>query len=154
MRDALRFSPKLLLAAEEDPDLASTTIAHNGHSYPSLVSPKLGFSIMFNPDDYLPYIVRAYEYHEIYGNSTSDLILHNYTTAAGVSLPRRFKVAYNEADALIDVLFSGITANPAFNTGFFEGLPPKKVNQTVTQLPPSPGTNSSEYGTAEVFEYR
>ena len=92
MREAARLSPKLLIAFEEDSGLVSTSTEHRGHSYPTLVSPQLQLSILLQPQRYIPYVIRANEYHSIYGNSTSDVVIYSYTSTANVQVARRFKL--------------------------------------------------------------
>lgn len=111
-------------------------------------------TVLFDPDTYLPHIIRVYEDHHIFGNSTSDFVVYNYTTVAGVKFPRRFKLLYNEDNLLIDFLIDNIDVNPSFPAGFFDGLPENQINSTIFQTPPVPAVVSAVYGDAEVFENR
>ncbi|RBQ72874.1 hypothetical protein FVER14953_20555 [Fusarium verticillioides] len=81
--DAERMSPKLL----------STILSNNNYST-SLEDAGMGLKLP--ADTKLPYIIRSYEYHGIYGNSTQDLVVYNYTTVDGVKFPGRFKIMYNK----------------------------------------------------------
>lgn len=136
------------------PVLTATTLTMHGISYPAVTDEYLNITVAFKPDTYLPYIVRSYEDHHIYGNSTSDFVLYNYTTVAGVQFPRRIKLMYNEDNMLIDTLIDTVEVNPTFTADFFQSIPLSQVNQTLLQIPPVPPMPSTEYGDAEVFENR
>ena len=138
-------------------DKASTefsTIAVRGISYPALTDRRTNITVIFDPDTYLPYLIRSYEDHQIFGRSTNDYVVYNYTTAAGIQVPQRIKTVYNEDYLLLDSIFGSVEVNPSFPTGFFSGLPAAEINQTVNGLPPTPPTPSDEYGEAEIFESR
>lgn len=154
LRDATRLYPKLLLGFSVTPDLELLTATSNGIEYPALRDAYLNMTVLFEPDTYLPHIIRVYEDHHIFGNSTSDFVVYNYTTVAGVKFPRRFKLMYNEDNLLIDFLVDNIDVNPAFPAGFFDGLPKTQINNTILQIPPVPAMASDLYGDAEVFENR
>ena len=124
------------------------------NSYPAITDNKLNLTVIFDPVTYLPYTIRAYEDHLIYGRSTNDLVVYNYTSVAGVQLPQRIKIMYNEEQLLLDMLTGPPKTNPTFPTGYFDGLPVSEVKNTFLQVPPSPPAPSKEYGEAEVFEFR
>ena len=123
-----------------------------GVSYPSITDTSLNITIAFRPDTFLPYIVRSYEDHQIYGRSENDYILYNYTSVAGVQFPRRIKIIYNDQQ-IFDTLIDTIDVNPNFPANFFQGLPENQIKSTVFASPPAPAKASSEYGDAEVFEF-
>ena len=136
------------------PVLIATTLTMHGISYPAVTDAYLNITVAFEPDTHLPYIIRSYEDHHIYGNSTSDFVVYNYTAVAGVRFPRRIKLMYNEDNMLIDTLIDTVEVNPSFPSDFFQGLPVSEVNRTLLQISPVPPSPSAEYGDAEVFENR
>ena len=153
LRDAARLYPKLLLGFKATPVLQASTLVSHGVSYPALTDAYLNITVAFDSKTFLPHIVRAYEDHHIFGNSTSDFILYNYTAVAGVQIPRRIKLMYNEDNLLVDALIGDIEANPKFSQGYFDGLPQSAISQTALQISPRPAAASAEYGDAEVFEF-
>lgn len=123
-------------------------------SYPAITDPGLNITVAFRPDTFLPYLIRSYENHSIYGRSSNDYVVSNYTTVAGVKFPRRIKVVYNEDNLLVDTLIGDVKINPPFPLGFFDGLPESQINQTAFKSPPVPAEPSKQYDEAEVFENR
>ena len=154
LRDATRLYPKLLLGFSVTPELELLSATSNGIEYPALRDAYLNMTVLFDPGTYLPHIIRVYEDHHIFGNSTNDYVVYNYTTVAGVKFPRRFKLMYNEDNLLIDFLVDIINVNPSFPAGFFDGLPENQINNTILQIPRVPAMGSAVYGDAEVFENR
>ncbi|KAG0651567.1 hypothetical protein D0Z07_1494 [Hyphodiscus hymeniophilus] len=144
---AMQMSPKLL--STFDPAAATSSYVTIPNSKPllSVFDPVLNLSIIFDPDTHLPYIIRSFEDHLVFGPSTSDLMVYNYTSIDGVMFPRRFKIVYNNVHLLADFLVESIDVNPSFPAGFFDGLP-------VTPNTPIPALEvSAEYGAAEIGEY-
>lgn len=84
-------------------------------------------SVIFDPSSNLPYIVRTIEDHYIYGPSTNDLYLTNYTAVDGIHFPHHIQTVYNSSqnlDApLEDYVVEEVIPNPDFPSGFFNGLP-------------------------------
>jgi hypothetical protein len=152
LRDATRLYPRLLLGIEISPVIFVTTLMYHGIPYPAVTDVYLGITVAFKPDTYLPYIVRSYEDHKIFGNSTSDFILYNYTSVAGVQFPRWIKLMYNEDNLLIDTLIDTVTVNPAFPKDFFQGIPLSEIPNTELQIPPLALQPSAEYRDAEVLK--
>jgi len=127
VRDSMRLSPNLLLIMASHSDATSPgTALLNNVSFPAVRGNILGLTVLFNPD--LPYVIRAYESHAIFGNSTNDMIVYSYTTANGMKFPERVKIIYNEANLLVDALFSEPTLNPTISVGFFDDLSMSVVN--------------------------
>lgn len=154
-RDAMRLSPKLLLMMDSHTtSLTAADVEVRGVSYPSVTDEALNLTVILDPVTMLPYIVRAYEDHHIFGPSTNDFVVYNYTTLSGLQLPRRMKYMYNEVNMLFDSIIGDVQINPSFTSGYFNGLPLAEVNITELRLPPSPPMASQEYGDAEVFEFR
>ena len=150
----MRLSPNLLLNMANHSDaISSGTASLNNVSFPAVRDSVLGLTVLFDPITNLPYVIRAYENHAIFGNSTNDLLVYNYTTVNGMKFPERVKVYYNQANLLVDALFDKPTLNPPLSTGFFDGLPASAVNQTAGKAPPTPAAPSTIYSDAEVFEF-
>ena len=119
LRDATRLSPKLLLLFASDRHLNASSISSNGVTYPAVTAPSLNITIGFQPHSYLPSIIRSYEDHHIYGLSTSDFKVYNYTTVSGVKFPRRIKLYYNENNLVLDTIYDKVKVNPQFAGDFF-----------------------------------
>lgn len=108
--------------------------------------PELDITIIFDPLSHLPYIIRSYEDNNVFGRSTSDLQIYNYTLVDGVMFPQRFVWVYNGA-VLEDFVVSDIIVNPGFPADYFDGLP-------ANTLPPrAPPRKDPEYGHAELGEF-
>jgi hypothetical protein len=112
----------------------------------------LNVTIIFDPATNLPFIIRSYEVHPVFGICTNDLQLSNYTSIGGVMFPQRFLTIYNtplESNAVLeDFLVEGIEVNPAFPSTFFDGLPAnatESVKVAPAQMP--------EYSHAEIGEF-
>jgi hypothetical protein len=112
----------------------------------------LNITVIFDPESFLPYLVRSYEDHLIFGRSTNDYVLTNYTEIGGIKFPRLVQIMYNENSLLLHSLRDTITINPTFNVGFFDGIPLSQIGSTFSLSPPSAPVLSTEYGAAEVFE--
>jgi hypothetical protein len=133
--------------------LTAAQVEVRGVSYPSITDTSLNLTAILDPNTKLPYIIRAYEDHYIYGHSTNDFVVYNYTSIGGLQLPRRVKYMYNEENMLFDSIIGDVQINPSYPKGFFDGLPLAEANITEFGLPPSPPMSSNEYGDAEVFEF-
>jgi len=59
---------------------------------------------------------------------------------------------YNEQHMLLDTIYDNAEINPAFPSGYFEGMPTAEVASTELGLMPSPAMAEMEYGDAEAFE--
>lgn len=119
-----------------------------------MTDPDLNITIAFRPDTFLPYIIRSYEDHDIYGKSSNDFVVYNYTEVAGVQFPRRIKLVYNEDSLLLDTLIDTVDINPNFPSDFFQGLSASQIDETAFKNRPVPAAPSAEFGEAEVFESR
>ena len=147
----MRLYPKLLLGFAVTPVLTASEIKFHGIEHPALTDAYLGITVLFKTYTYLPYISRTYQRHDIYGNSTNDFVVYNYTSVAGVQFPRRIKLIYNEDNMLIHPLIGRIDVNPSFPSDFFSGIPLSQISNTGLGLPPSPPADTP-YGNAAVFE--
>jgi hypothetical protein len=120
--------------------------------YPSVTESSLNLTVIFDPTTHLPYLIRVYEDHHIFGHSSNDFVVYNYTSVGGVQIPRRIEVYYNDQHMLLDTLYDNIEINPSFASEYFEGIPTVEVANTELGLMPSPAMVEAEYGDAEVFE--
>ena len=110
---------------------------------PALEHPSFSLTLVVNND--LPYMVRSYEQHRIYGQSTSDIIFSNYSMFDSILLPQRIQTVYNTFNLLEDFFVDDITINQAWPGDFFE---PKLLNTT-----PKAPKQSEEYPRSEVHEF-
>lgn len=92
----------------------------------------------------LPYMVRSYEQHRIFGNSTSDVIFSNYSTFGSILLPQRIQTVYNNFNMIEDMFLDDISINPNLSAGIFD---PDSTN--TTSMAPN---QSAEYPRSEVHE--
>lgn len=90
----------------------------------------LDITVIFDPETFLPYIVRTTEQHPIYGASFNDLVFNNYTSVPGSSLlfPQHVQTVYSATTSLLnspleDFIVESIEINPTFPEDFFDGLP-------------------------------
>ena len=131
----------------------ASTISVRDLQYPSITDNSLNLTVIFDPTTHLPYLIRAYEDHHIFGRSTNDFVVYNYTSVGGVQIPRRIKVYYNDQHMLLDTLYDNTEINPSFPSTYFDGIPTTQVSNTELGLMPSPAMMAeAEYGDAEVFE--
>ena len=131
---------------------ASTMNVNNDGLYPALSDTSRNLTVIFDPETYLPSRIRAYENHQIFGQSTSDVLLYNYTEIHGVQFARNMKLLYNEDLMLQEMLLDSITANPTLPSDFFDEIPESAINQNLFGLRPTAPEISVEYNSAEVFE--
>ena len=126
---------------------------NGGRLHPAVTDSALNLTVIFDPDTYLPSRIRAYEHHDILGPSTNDVLLYNYTTVEGVSLPQNIKLLYNEDLMLQEIYLDSFAVNPNLAANFFQGLPSAIVNQTVSGSPSTPPLYSEFYNPAQIFEF-
>ncbi len=139
---------------QSSPQITASPVTVRGVEFPAVTDHVHNLTVVFDPSNNLPYLVRAYEDHLIFGPSTNDLVLYNYTKVDGLSFPRRIKIMYNEQHMLFDSIVGPIDVNPSFPANFFDGLPQSEIKSTELQLPPTPPQAATEYGDAEVTEFR
>ena len=154
VRDSLRLSPNLLLILKAPNSYltVSETDVNGVGPHPTLTDANTNLTIIFDPRTYLPSRIRAYEDHQVFGPSTSDFLLYNYTEIDGIQFPRNFKLLYNEDNMLIEMLVDTITVNPTFDTDHFAVVPLSEIGSTILGNPPTPARDSQTYTPAEVFE--
>ncbi len=121
--------------------------------HPSITDEVLNLTVILDRATMLPRIIRAYEDHYIYGPSTNDFVIYNYTSIGGLQLPQRLKYIYNEEHLLFDSLMDDIRTNSTFPIGYFDGPSLSNTNMTEPGNVTAP-ISMEEYGDAEVFESR
>jgi hypothetical protein len=110
----------------------------------------LNITVIFDPITSLPHYIRAYEDNFVFGPSTSDVQVSNYTEVEGVMFPQNIKEIYNNdiSSVLQDFLIYDIEVNPTIAPSFFDGL---SGNQTKST--PSAPVIEFDYGFAEIGEW-
>uniref|UniRef100_A0A0D2XT17 Uncharacterized protein n=1 Tax=Fusarium oxysporum (strain Fo5176) TaxID=660025 RepID=A0A0D2XT17_FUSOF len=104
-----------------------------------------GTGLQLPADTKLPYIIRSYEDHGIYGKSTQDLLVYNYTSVDGVRFPSRFKTIYNKQHILMDYYVDTVVVNPDLDPQFFDGPPGRHAANYPTR--------DSSYDFSEIGEW-
>ena len=113
-----------------------------GVALPAIEHPNIGLTLVMNNN--LPYMIRSYEQHKIFGNSTSDVIFSNYSTFGSMLLPQRIQTVYNNFNMIEDFFADNVRINPSWPAYYFE---PKS---NTTPIAPS---RSKEYPRSEVHEF-
>ncbi|KAJ0332927.1 hypothetical protein COL5a_001655 [Colletotrichum fioriniae] len=75
--------------------------------------------VLFDPATNLPYIIRSYEDHPIFGKSTHDLLVHDYNEVKGFQVPQRFKTIYNGKHLIGDYRADQTIINGDLPSDFF-----------------------------------
>ncbi|KAH6866456.1 hypothetical protein BKA58DRAFT_412605 [Alternaria rosae] len=87
---------------------------------PAVFDEALNMSIIFNPDTYLPFAIRTYEYHPFYSPSTNDLRVYDYISVKSLMIPRHYKTMYNNERLCTDFLADDISVNIEVEPSFFD----------------------------------
>ena len=122
-------------------------------SLPALEHVDLGLTLILNSTTYLPYMIRSYEEHTIYGHSTNDVLLSNYSILRSLDnesilLPHRIQTVYNTFNMIENFIVDKIYLNPSWPDAFFDPLP-----ESQSQTPRTPPLQSTEYQRSEVHEF-
>ncbi|PVH69972.1 hypothetical protein DL98DRAFT_621263 [Cadophora sp. DSE1049] len=143
IREAEKISPFLLskISSNQNFTLGQETIS-TGMTLPSVHDNVLNLSVIFDPESHLPLIIRALDYHPLFGPSTYDLLLKNYTRVNGISYPTRFQTILNNKHLIMDYEVRQVLVNPLLNTATFEG----PANRSQLQPPVS----DSQYSFGEI----
>ncbi|KAH6952529.1 hypothetical protein BKA56DRAFT_504985 [Ilyonectria sp. MPI-CAGE-AT-0026] len=145
IREAHRMSPLLLLEMISN---NKSTVRHEKidiHvSLPAVHDAVLNLTVIFDPETWLPYIIRSHESHGILGQSTQDLVVLEYTSVNGVQFPTRFKSIYNGLKVFADYAISEVLVNVPVDMAFetHGGRQPEHVP-----------TQSTSYNFAEIGEF-
>jgi len=108
----------------------------------------LDLTIIFNTTSHLPYIIRSYEDHYVFGRSSNDFLVYNYAPTAGVQFPRRQKQIYYNYAQLEDSVVEEVIVNAEYPSDYFQGLPADK--NTLLQAAP---IKYPEHSHAELSEW-
>lgn len=154
LRDAWRLSPNLLLSIwSAKSSITTSSFAVNGiEGHPAVTDASTDITIIFDPQTFLPSRIRVYEDHQIFGRSTSDMLLYNCTETDGITFARNIKLLYNEELMILEMLYSSIVINSSLRADFFAGLPSTMINETISGLQPAAAEVSVTHTSAEVFE--
>ncbi|KAL2681191.1 hypothetical protein Neosp_008798 [[Neocosmospora] mangrovei] len=143
INEAYRWSPILLFTvfSNNNYSLREEEIV-SGQKLPAVYDATLDLAVILDPETYLPYIVRSYENHKIFGRSTHDLLLQDYALVHGIMLPHRFKIYYNGDLLLTDYVADEVLVNT-------------NLEPTLFNAPGSPGEanipiRDSSYDFAEI----
>ena len=150
-----RAEPLLLYHVAKRGQVQCANFTANGITPPAIYDPNSNLTIVFNPESSLPWFVRREEYNKVFGPSTNDLYLTDYspvTTSAAsnpLMLPHRYQTVYNGVTELEDVIFEAIDINPSFPAGFFDAhVDPSSRNPT-----PNSSLTALESDLSEVAEF-
>ncbi|KAJ9419518.1 hypothetical protein FOXG_07119 [Fusarium oxysporum f. sp. lycopersici 4287] len=154
--DGLLAAYLIYEAERMSPMLLSTILLNNNYStglvdtgtglqLPAVHDKTLDLTVLFDADTKLPYIIRSYEDHGIYGKSTQDLLVYNYTSVDGVRFPSRFKTIYNKQHILMDYYVDTVVVNPDLDPQFFDGPPGRHAANYPTR--------DSSYDFSEIGEW-
>ncbi|KAL6712908.1 hypothetical protein ACLMJK_009463 [Lecanora helva] len=137
------FIKQLMTASPQSLSVHGIQDPLSGITLQAIDHPGLNLTLIINEN--LPYMVRSYEQHRIFGNSTSDVIFSNYSSFGSLLLPRRIQTVYNNFNMIEDIFLDNILTNPARLTGFFDA-----DSTNTTSMPPA---QSAEYPKSEVHEF-
>ncbi|KAM0418903.1 hypothetical protein ACHAPT_012168 [Fusarium lateritium] len=118
---AHKMSPRLLLDIEKH-RLTQTTVTINNVDLPAVHDQILDIVVAFDLETKLPFIIRSFEDHAIFGRTENDLRLFNYTEVDGIQFPTHRLILQNGVSVVEQTVFSKVTPNPDFSGDFFEGL--------------------------------
>ncbi|KAJ4162938.1 hypothetical protein NW754_014359 [Fusarium falciforme] len=121
INEAYRWSPILLFTifSNNNYSLREEEIV-SGQKLPAVYDATLDLTVILDPKTYLPYIIRSYENHKIFGRSTHDLLLQDYALVDGIMLPRRFKTYYNEDLLLTDYVADEVLVDTNLEPTLFD----------------------------------
>ena len=88
----------------------------SGNTYLSVDHNRLGLAMLINTTGHLPYAIRSQEYHRVFGNSTSDVVISDWKVSAAsqdggfkMLLPHRFQTVYNSESVLEDFIVTSMS---------------------------------------------
>ncbi|KAH7137063.1 beta-lactamase-like protein [Dactylonectria estremocensis] len=118
-------------------------IVDEDYEYPAVYDKTLGLSVLLDPDTFLPYIIRSYEAHPFFGNSTYDLRVYDYSEHEGVLFPQVYKTIYNSHLIITDWRVDNVVVNPKLDDTFFSA---PIVERTEYDTPVYNSFNTAEIG--------
>ncbi|KAL2686906.1 hypothetical protein Neosp_004449 [[Neocosmospora] mangrovei] len=111
---------------------------------PMLLRNTLNISVLLDDHTNLPYLIRSYEHHGLFGPSTKDLFVSDYVTVNGVKFPRRFQTIYNRKHVLTEYAAETVSVTATTPNRFMGPL----GRPLPAQLP----RRDTSYGFAEIGE--
>ncbi|KAK1673621.1 hypothetical protein BDP55DRAFT_555965 [Colletotrichum godetiae] len=145
--EAYKWHPLLLSKVISNNNFTSRQGATGaGIILPGVHDDTLDLTILFDPATNLPYIIRSYENHPFFGESTHDLLVHDYAEINGVQIPQRFKTIYNGKHLIGDYRADQTVINGGLPSDFF-AVP---GNGTVPES--SVPVRSAQYSFSEIGE--
>ncbi|KAH6952441.1 hypothetical protein BKA56DRAFT_663714 [Ilyonectria sp. MPI-CAGE-AT-0026] len=141
--EAYRWSPVLLFTifSNNNYSLREEEIL-SGQKLPAVYDATLELAVILDPQTYLPYIIRSYENHKLFGRSTHDLLLQDYASVDGVMFPQRFKIYYNGDLLLTDYVADEVLVNTNMEPTLFDA-PGSRAEANIP-------TRDSSYDFAEI----
>ncbi|KAI9148722.1 hypothetical protein HJFPF1_10764 [Paramyrothecium foliicola] len=142
LTQAQKLSPKLLLEIEAHRPVL-THVTFGGKHYPAVCDHESQITVVFDPESHLPFLIRSFEDHPVFGQISKDLHLLDYTEVDGLMFPRSQKTFY-KGDAIVEETeITRITVNPLFPQRFFDGL---RTNETTSSPSPPMKIPSYDHG--------
>jgi glyoxylase-like metal-dependent hydrolase (beta-lactamase superfamily II) len=119
LRELMRASPTLLLAALDDPKSVGTMGPQKmgGHSMPaaSVTAGGTKFTVMFDSKTKLPAVIRTRDDDNVFGDSDYDLELGGWKAVGGVQIAHELTYKINGIE-LAKITYTSISANPSMAT--------------------------------------
>ncbi|KAJ4320248.1 hypothetical protein N0V84_005946 [Fusarium piperis] len=132
-----------LLFQMEKHRLTRTTVAINDVDFLAVHDQHLDIVVAFDRETKLPYIIRSFEYHAIFGRTENDIRLFNYTEVDGIQFPTHCLFLQNGTAIVEQTDFSRVITNPDFS-----GL--EETQSATSRVAPA---KLPEYSQAEIGEY-
>ncbi|KAH7384600.1 hypothetical protein BKA66DRAFT_462501 [Pyrenochaeta sp. MPI-SDFR-AT-0127] len=112
---------------------------------PSVHDHVLDISVLFHPGTFLPYVIRSLDNHPLFGPSTYDLLLTNYTRVDGIQFPTRFTTVLNNHHFIGDYTVAQVLVNPSLDAAVFAA----PANRSALQTP----VRDEEYSFGEMHTW-
>lgn len=105
-------------------NICTWLLIHIVHDY------TLGISVLFHPESYLPYVIRSLDAHPLFGLSSYDLLLNNYTRVNGIAFPMRYTTILNNNKFIGDYKVGEVLVNPLLDETTFSTPQNGSTSQT------------------------
>ncbi|KAH6880353.1 hypothetical protein B0T10DRAFT_412091 [Thelonectria olida] len=133
------------------PDLASGYTDCMLNSFLTVHDSSSDITVIMHSKTKVPYIVRTWEDHPVFGRSTSDLYLTGYKAVHGIQFPHNIQTVYNATSqhinaVLEDFIVENITLNPHFSKRFFDGISEDKSFAPRAAPKKAPGVSHAIIG--------
>ncbi|KFA68978.1 hypothetical protein S40285_08385 [Stachybotrys chlorohalonatus IBT 40285] len=100
----------------------ATTVTFWDTEYPAVHDDQTNITVAFDPETHLPFLVRSFEEHPIFGRTPKDLHFSNYTEVEGILFPRHQKIWYKGDSIVEETEITNISTDSTFDEGYFNGL--------------------------------